>query len=66
MKRNSAVNVNARTAAVPVACRYPEDRIDLLDAISKRRGDPDRATTIRFALDQLVEEHFPGALDNAA
>lgn len=44
---------------VTIGCRYPEDRVDLIDAIGKRRGDPDRAATIRAALDKLIAEHFP-------
>lgn len=56
----------ARVERVPIGCRYPEDRIDLLDAVSKRRGDPDRATTIRVALDEMIERHFPGATKEAA
>lgn len=56
----------ARVDRVSIGCRYPEDRVDLLDAISKRRGDDDRATTIRFALDNLVEDYFPGATKEAA
>ena len=51
---------------VPIGCRYPEDQIRLLDAIGKRRGDPDRAATIRYALDTLVEGHFPGSTGEAA
>jgi hypothetical protein len=56
---------NATVSKVPIGCRYPEDRVDLLDAIAKRRGDPDRAATIRHALDRLIEEHFPGATNGA-
>ncbi len=59
------VNAGARVKSVSVGCRYPEDRVDLLDAISKRRGGEDRSETIRFALDQLIEQHFPGATQEA-
>ena len=58
---NDTAAATARVENVPVGCRYPDDRVDLLDAIRKRRGDPDRAATIRYALDRLVEEYFPGA-----
>jgi metal-responsive CopG/Arc/MetJ family transcriptional regulator len=46
---------------VPIAFRYPEDRVDLLDAIVKRRGDGDRSATIRAAVDSLIEQYFPGS-----
>jgi hypothetical protein len=51
----------ARVENVSVGCRYPDDRVSMLDVIRKRRGDADRAATIRYALDRLIEEHFPGA-----
>jgi hypothetical protein len=35
--------------------------IALLDAVTARRGDTDRAATIRYAVVRLIEEHFPGA-----
>lgn len=49
----------------PIGCRLPTDEIDLLDAVQKRRGDPDRAATIRFAVRRLIEEHFPGSTEAA-
>lgn len=51
----------ARVENVSIGCRYPDDRVSMLDVIRKRRGDADRAATIRYALDRLVEEYFPGA-----
>lgn len=59
-------NKPARAKTTTVGCRYPDDRIHLLDAVTKRRGDGDRSDTIRYALDQLIEEHFPGATGEAA
>lgn len=62
-------NTEADTATAiptkPVGCRYPKDRVSLIDSISGRLGHPDRATTIRLALDEFVERHFPGATGNA-
>lgn len=46
---------------VPITARYPEDRIKLLDAVSKRRGDKDRAATIAALCDAAIEAEFPGA-----
>lgn len=43
---------------VSIGCRYPEDRVDLLDAITKRLGMRNRSEVIRMALDEMVERHF--------
>lgn len=53
---------NTTVPKVPIGCRYPVDRIDLLDAIGKRLRFPDRAANIRAALDFWIEKHLPGAL----
>ena len=50
---------------VPVSCRYPDDRIALLDTVQKRLGLPARSDIIRYALDRLVNEHIPGAIGGA-
>ena len=44
-----------------IGCRYRSDLVDLLDSITKRLGHADRAATIRHALDELIEAHYPGA-----
>lgn len=61
MESTATVNADASIPAVPVSCRYPEDRIGLLDAVQKRLRLESRSDLIRHALDKLVEEHFPGA-----
>lgn len=48
-----------------VGTRYPADRVDLLDAIAKRRGGS-RADVVRAALDREIETEFPGATRAAA
>lgn len=59
---NGTDTTTARVENISIGCRYPEDRVDLLDAIGKRRGDTDRAGTIRAALDDFIERHLPGSL----
>lgn len=49
-----------------VGTRFPADLVGLLDAVSSRRGDTDRAATIRYAVIRLIEEHFPGSTERAA
>jgi metal-responsive CopG/Arc/MetJ family transcriptional regulator len=58
--------VNAPQKETTIGTRFPGDMADLLDAVSKRRGDKDRAATIRFAVYRLIEEHFPGSTKGAA
>lgn len=65
MKATAPVNPDASIPAVPVSCRYPEDRIGLLDAVQKRLRLDSRSDLIRHALDRLVEEHFPGSTEAA-
>lgn len=59
-------NATAQVRRITVGCRMPSDHVDLLDAVTKRRGDPDRATTIRIAIERIIEEHFPGSTKEAA
>lgn len=47
----------------PIATRYPVAKRKLLEAIQERRGDRHLSNTISHALDQLIEKHFPGALE---
>lgn len=51
----------AETATKTVGTRYPLDLIDLLDAITKRRGYASRADLIEATLNEVVESEFPGA-----
>jgi hypothetical protein len=44
-----------------VSTKYPADRVHLLEAVQKRRGDKFVSETVRVALDELIERHFPGA-----
>lgn len=48
-----------------ISTKYPSDRIHLLEAVQKRRGDRFVSETVRHALDRLIEEHFPGATEAA-
>ena len=60
------VNGSVAIRWVPVSCRYPEDRIALLDTVQKRLGVASRSDIIRYALDRLVNEHIPGAIGGSA
>lgn len=64
---NSTAVANKASIEKPmVGCRYPADRVALLDAIRARCGDKYMSDTVRRALDELVEQHFPGATGEAA
>lgn len=62
MNPNDRVNKGQTPRSVPIACRYPEDCIGLLDAVQKRLGLGSRSELMRHALDQIVEAYFPGAI----
>ena len=49
-----------------VGTRMQPDLIDLLDAVTKRRGEPDRAATIRNLIVAEIERHFPGSTEVVA
>ena len=49
-----------------ISVKYPPDRVQLLKAVRERRCDTFMSDTIRHALDQLIEEHFPGSLEPVA
>lgn len=49
-----------------VGTKYPAERKALLLAIQKKRGDVWLSDTVRAALDALIEEHYPGAIRDAA
>lgn len=57
--------VNAAQSGKTIGTRFPADMIALLDAVSARRGDKDRAATIHHAVVQLIEAHFPGSTSEA-
>ena len=61
MKPTAAVNADA-IPAVPIACRYPEDRLGLLDTVQRRLRLASRSDLMRHALDELIERHLPGSL----
>jgi metal-responsive CopG/Arc/MetJ family transcriptional regulator len=63
MKPTTAGNAAQRKT---VGTKLEPDLIDLLDAIVKRRGDTDRASTIRRLILSEIESHFPGATGEAA
>lgn len=49
-----------------ISAKYPSDRVALLEAVQQRRGDSSISRTIAHAVDRLIEEHFPGAIGEAA
>lgn len=60
MPAKSSTDVNARASAkeVPIACRYPEDRVHMLDAMAKQLGLASRSDLMRRLLDDGLERHF--------
>lgn len=56
----------ADTAGPPLSLRYPLRKRKLLESIQADRGDDTLSDTIRFAVDRLIEEHFPGSTGRAA
>jgi hypothetical protein len=49
-----------------VGTRMKADLVDLLDAVTKRRGEPTRAATIHALIVAEIEAHFPGSTKEAA
>lgn len=66
MNDTQAVDDAQRQRRKVVSAKYPVDRIRLLQAVQARRGDEYQSQTVEYALDRLIEEHFPGALDRVA
>lgn len=51
-----------RTVNRPLSVRYPEWKRKLLESVSERRGDLYLSETIAAALDQLIEQSYPGTI----
>lgn len=66
MQGRGTVNRPPRSRLRVLSTKYPLDRIRLLEAVQQRRGDEFLSRTISHALDRLIEEHFPGSLEDAA
>lgn len=66
MNRSEAVDRQARKRLRVVSTKYPVERIKLLESIQERRGDEYVSRTVAHALDRLIEEHFPGSIEEAA
>lgn len=66
MHGNGPVDGTQRSRLRVVSTKYPLDRIALLEAVQRRRGDRFLSGTVAHALDRLIEEHFPGSLGEAA
>lgn len=66
MQSGGKVDRPARKRLQVVSTKYPTDRIALLEAVRQRRGDDFMSRTVAHALDRLIEEHFPGAIGEAA
>lgn len=66
MQSGAKVDRPARTTLRVISTKYPTDRISLLEAVQKRRGDEFVSRTVAHALDQLIESHFPGSIGEAA
>ena len=62
---NVTATANA-TQRLTVGTRLSPVHIDLLDAVTKRRGEADRASTIRALIIAEIERHFPGSTEEAA
>jgi len=67
MNGTTAVDETARkTPLRVVSTKYPVDRIKLLEVVQERRGDDFISRTVAHALDELIEEHLPGAIRRAS
>jgi hypothetical protein len=66
MDSAARVDRQARRRLKVVSTKYPLEKVKLLEAIQARRGDDYISRTVAYALDQLIEEHFPGAIEEAA
>lgn len=64
MHDTTAVDRGKETALQVVSTKYPADRVHLLEAVQKRRGDRFVSETVRAALDAFIDEHFPGVLQS--
>lgn len=62
MDGTRGVSESARTIGV----RYPEWKRKLLESVQLKRGDEHLSGTVTYALDRVIEEHFPGAISEAA
>lgn len=58
--------IAAQSTPRVLSTKYPPDRVALLEAVQARRGDATLSRTICHALDRLINEHFPGAVEEAA
>lgn len=66
MNSSATVDRQARKRLRVVSTKYPVEKIKLLEAIQERRGDEYVSRTVAHALDRLIEEYFPGAVEEAA
>ena len=66
MKGAPTVDEKASADRRVVSTRYPRDRIKLLEAVQARRRDEHLSDTVAAALDQLIHQYLPGAIDDAA
>lgn len=63
MQTTKEVDGKARTAKRVVSTKYPVEKVKLLEAVQARRGDEFPSDTIRAALDEFIEKHFPGSIE---